>query len=57
MLNAKLQDHDASGAPAARYATDTEIEIADRLRHQIEEHYLARSAPSAPGRTGSGDTH
>jgi hypothetical protein len=57
MLKAELQDHDASGDPAARYATDSEIEIADRLRHQLEERYLAPSAPPAAWRTGPKDTH
>ena len=57
MLNAELQDRDASVDPAARYATDTEIEIAYRLRHQLEERYLAPYAPPAPWRTEAKDTH
>jgi hypothetical protein len=48
MLKTELHNRDTGGEPAARFATDAEIEIADRLRHQLEERYLARTAPSAP---------
>lgn len=48
MLKIELYNQDTNGEPAARFATDAEIEIADRLRRQLEERYLARSAPSSP---------
>ena len=35
---------DNNGDPPASFATDAEIEIANRLRHQLEERYLALSA-------------
>ena len=48
MLKIELYNHGSSGEPAASFATDAEIEIADRLRHLLEERYLAPSAPSSP---------
>jgi hypothetical protein len=47
MLKIELYNHDTSGDPAVRFATDSEIEIADQLRRQLEERYLAPSAPSS----------
>lgn len=45
MLKIELYNHDAIDDPPANFSTDAEIEIADELRHQLEERYLAPSAP------------
>jgi len=57
MFKVELHDTDAIGDPAPRFATDAEIQIAVRLRHQLEERYLAPSAarPPLPSRSGEGD--
>jgi hypothetical protein len=47
MTKTELYNHDAGADPVISFATDAEIEFADQLRHQIEERYLARHAPSA----------
>jgi hypothetical protein len=47
MMKPEPQNHDTSGDPIPTFATDAEIEIADRLRHQLEERYLAPSTPRA----------
>jgi hypothetical protein len=58
MLKIELYNHDSSDdEPAASFATDAEIEIADQLRHQLEERYLAPSAPSSPSQGRSGEGH
>ena len=57
MFKVELHETDALGDPAPRFATDAEIRIAARLRHQLEERYLAPRAahlPSPP-RSGEGD--
>jgi len=46
MIKTALYNRDAD--PVISFATVAEIEFADQLRHQIEERYLARSAPSSP---------
>jgi len=48
MLKTELYNDAAGGDPPASFATDAEIEIADRLRRQLEERYLVPSAPSSP---------
>ena len=58
MLKIELHNHGTNGDdPGPRFATSAEIEIAERLRHQLEERYLAPStvppplpAPSSDGR-------
>jgi len=45
MLKFELYNHDTNGDPAASFATDAEIALADQLRHQLEERYLAPSSP------------
>lgn len=45
MLRTELYNLDANIDPAPSFATDAEIELADQLRHQLEERYLAPSAP------------
>ena len=46
MLKVELYNHDINVDPAPSFATDAEIEFADQLRHQLEDRYLAPSAPS-----------
>jgi hypothetical protein len=57
MLTIELHNHDTNEDPAPSFATDAEIELADQLRHQLEERYLAPSAPAAalPARSSVGD--
>jgi hypothetical protein len=57
MLKIELYNHDNNGDPAVSFATDAEIEIADQLRHQLEEKYLAPSAPSPPLQVRSSEGH
>ena len=47
-------NQDVGGDPAPNFATDTEIEIAERLRRQLEERYLA---PSPPSQSRSNEGH
>jgi hypothetical protein len=47
MIKTELYNHDADADPVISFATDAEIELADQLRHQLEERYLVRQAPSA----------
>lgn len=44
MFTIELHNHDTDSDPAPSFATDAEIELADQLRHQLEERYLAPSA-------------
>jgi hypothetical protein len=48
MLKTELNNHEANDDPPASFATDAEIEIADELRRQLEERYLARSETLPP---------
>ena len=48
MLKIELHNHEVNDDPPATFATDAEIEIANRMRHQLEERYLVRSETSAP---------
>ena len=48
MLTIELHKHDTNGDPPARFATDAEIQVADQLRHELEERYLGSSTASAP---------
>jgi hypothetical protein len=48
MLKIAPYNHDSGGEPAAAFATDAAIRMADQLRHQLEERYLAPSASSPP---------
>lgn len=47
MPDLELYNGEANIDPPARFATDEEIELADRLRRQLEERYLASAPPSA----------
>jgi hypothetical protein len=57
MLKIELYNHDTYGDPAVSFATDAEIEIADQLRRQLEERYLALSAPCSPVPARSSKSH
>jgi hypothetical protein len=57
MNRTELYNQDTDRDPAPCFATDAEIEIADQLRHQLEERYLAPCAPSAPLPARSGEVH
>ena len=57
MLKAELHNYDTNLDPAPCFASDAEIEIADRLRHQLEERYLAPSAATPPLPAPSSDVH
>lgn len=55
MLKIELYNGDSSGEPAASFATDAEIALAEQLRHQLEERYLAPSVPASPLQERSGE--
>ena len=55
MLEIEPYKGDTDGDPVAAYTTEAEIAIADRLRHRLEERYLAPSAPSLPARVPSNE--
>jgi len=57
MFKIELYKHAPGGEPTATFATDAEIAIADQLRRQLEERYLAQSAPSSPSQERSGEGH
>jgi len=57
VLKTEPNNQDIHGDPPARFATDAEIKIADQLRRQIEERYLALSATSSPLLARSGQPH
>ncbi len=46
MLETEPYNRDANGDRVAAYATEAEVEIADQLRHRLEERYLSRSMPA-----------
>ena len=48
MLMTAQYKHARVGEPEARFPTDTEIQIADQLRHQLEERYLGAIAHGLP---------
>ena len=51
MLKIELYNHDNNGDPAVSFATDAEIEIADQLRHQLEQEIprTIRAIPTIAG--------
>ena len=50
-------DHDAIVEPAPLYASDADIELAQQLRHQLEERYLSPSEAPSPLRYRKTDNH
>lgn len=57
MLKIELHNDDANGDPAPSFASDAEIQIAEQLRHQLEEQRLAKSAGSPPSPSSSSEGH
>jgi hypothetical protein len=57
MLETERYNHEADGDPAAAYATEDEIAIADQLRHRLEELYFPSPASSLPSRMRSSGGH
>jgi hypothetical protein len=57
MRKNQSRDHDAIVEPAPLYASDAEIELAQRLRHQLEERYLGPSEAPSSLRDRKGDNH
>ena len=48
MLKVELHNHGTEGNPVLRFATSTEIEIAEQLLHQLEKRLLAPSTAAPP---------
>ena len=48
MPKIELRNHDTGVEPVARFPSDAEIALAERLRHQLEERYLVPSAAPSP---------
>ena len=53
MHKSQFRDRDTIIEPAPRYASDAEIELAQRLRHQLEERYFG--SPDALATQGRPD--
>ena len=57
MPKIELHNHDISFEPAPRFATDAGIELAEQLRHQLEERYLGSSEAPSRLQARSGEGH
>jgi hypothetical protein len=57
MHKSQFRDHGATVEPAPLYASDADIELAQQLRHQLEERYFGSSAASPLARDRSSETH
>ena len=57
MLKIELHNHGTNEDPVPCFATSAEIEIAEQLRHQLEERLLAPSAPPPPLPASRSDGH
>jgi hypothetical protein len=57
MLKVELYNRDTNVDPAVCFPTAAEIEIAEQLRHQLEERYLAPSVPSSPWHVRPDEDH
>ena len=57
MPKIQLHNHDASDEPAPSFPSVAEIELAEQLRHQLEERYLGPSAAPPPLQERSGEVH
>jgi hypothetical protein len=55
MPKIELHNRDTGVEPAPKFASDAEIALADRLRHQLEERYLGASAARSPLKARSGE--
>ena len=49
------QRPDSGAEPAPAFASDSEIELAARLRRQLESRYLADEMPPIPASKPAGD--
>jgi hypothetical protein len=56
MLKTELHNRGTNEDPVPTFATSAEIEVAEQLRHQLEERYLVLSAapPSLPTPSNDG---
>jgi hypothetical protein len=52
-----LHHPDTSAEPTPRFATGAEIELAEQLRHQLEERYLEPSAAPPSLQNQSDENH
>jgi hypothetical protein len=57
MRKNQSSDYDAIVEPAPLYASDADIELAQQLRHKLEERYLGLSEAPSPLRYRKGDNH
>ena len=48
MLKIELHNQGTNADPVPCFTTNAEIELAEQLRHQLEERWLAPSAPPQP---------
>ena len=53
MPGIQLNTEDIGVEPAPSFATDAEIELAQRLRYRLEERYFGPSSASGPMQTRS----
>jgi len=51
MTESEPENHGTNGDPVVAFATDAEIALADRLRHRLEQRFLARSMRNDAGPT------
>jgi hypothetical protein len=52
-----LPPQDASVEPTPKFPSAAEIELAEQLRHQLEERYLEASAAPPSPQNRSGESH
>ena len=57
MVKIELRNYDTGGDPEPCFATDAEIALADRLRHQLEERYFGSLAAYSPMQDHSKEIH
>ena len=57
MVKNQYHGQTAGTEPTPLFATDAEIECAQRLRHRLEERYLGRSDALAELLAPNGDVH
>jgi hypothetical protein len=50
LLDVQMHKVDTGAEPAPRFASDAEIELAERLRHKLEEQYFGPAAAPLPAR-------
>ena len=55
MLDVKMHKVDTGAEPAPRFASDAEIDLAERLRLKLEEQYFGPAAAPLPARGRSDD--